>query len=451
MANRPALGARAASWTGLVLFGWWWAWRRLRHTYLFYDEWAMVDRVVHSAPLDGMTTGFNTHLWFLQDPIYRLQGLWFGFDDHWLVVALFLVALAGFQLVLAALFERAGMAVLPAALTATLLVYLGTASQNFTFAIQVSPTVAAAAAFTPGLLVIDRRASRMRDVGVGLAVLLATLADSGFGVVGLVFAAVLISRVWSWRHLVSLVPAALVLVWWFGLTDQGPAPFPSSAGHQVVFAARLLIRSAGALVGGGAVVGVAVLVVFVAAAAAALRWGTMPPGGRALAIGALVATVVVAVGISHNRAGIPGLAWRDFNRYLQNVGVPLVLAAAPGLVAVGSRLVGTAPARRRWGAAVACAAIAAAFALSVPAERDYAADFLAWNGLVRQRVEATAVVLATGCPEGTVLHLDAQPAGGFSPQVTAQLVLDLMGRGLLHVQPGVAPDPALTAELCTAP
>ena len=94
MANRPALGARAASWTGLVLFGWWWAWRRLRHTYLFYDEWAMVDRVVHSAPLDGMTTGFNTHLWFLQDPIYRLQGLWFGFDDHWLVVALFLVALA---------------------------------------------------------------------------------------------------------------------------------------------------------------------------------------------------------------------------------------------------------------------------------------------------------------------------------------------------------------------
>ena len=52
----PASVGRAACWTVVVLFGWWWAWRRLRHTYLFYDEWSMVERVLRNSPLDGMTS-----------------------------------------------------------------------------------------------------------------------------------------------------------------------------------------------------------------------------------------------------------------------------------------------------------------------------------------------------------------------------------------------------------
>lgn len=444
----PASVGRAACWTVVVLFGWWWAWRRLRHTYLFYDEWSMVERVLRNSPLDGMTADFNTHLWFFQDPIYRVQGRWFGFDDHWFVVVVFLGALAAFQLVLAAVLERAGVAMAPAALVATALTYLGTASQNFMFAIQVSPTIAAAAAFAPALLVVDRAPSRWRAAGVGGLLLLSALADSSFGAVGLAFTVVLVLRRWNWRQLGAVVPAALVLLVWFGFVDHPPVAFPTSVWRQAHFAGRLVLRTAGAWLGGGAVVGAVVLVVLAAATVTALRWGVMPPGGRALALAAAVATVVIAAGISHNRAGIPGLAWRDVNRYFQNVGVPLALAAAPGIVGVASRFAGAAAVRRRWGVVVACAAAVAAFAATVPAERDYARDFLAWNGLVRQKVDATVALLSTGCPAGTILRTDAQPAGGFSPQVTVQLVLDLMDRGLLQPQPGAVADPAVTAELC---
>lgn len=443
--RRDRIVVRAA----FVLFGWWWAWRRLRHTYFFFDEWSMVGRTLHTGPLEGMTTQFNGHLWVFQDVIYRIQVGWFGLDDHWFVVATFLLSLATLQLVLSAIFERVGMSFPAGLMLATLLTYLGAAAQNFVFAVQVSPTFAAATAYAPALVVLGRRSSRGRLVAVGGLVLASTMFDSGFGLVGWAFAAVLVVREWSPRDLVALAPAGVVLALWYGFADLGREIYPSDLGRQVAFAPRLLARSAGALLGGGPVVGTVLLAVAVFVAAF-IRRTAITPERTSLALAGLVATGVIVVGISRNRAGIPDIPWREFNRYFQNVGVPLVLAFTPLVLAAVDGLPGARELPRAIRTGTVPVALVAAFLLGVPAEQDYGDDFVAWNGQVRRELDAALGTLARGCPAGTELDPAARPMGSLNPQIRVGFLVELVDRGLLDPDPDpdAAVDPVVAERMC---
>lgn len=64
-------------WIAIPGLGGFWAAYGLRHTYFFYDEWSMIDRVVRLPFWAGTTSSFNGHLWMLQYWLYRAQTSWF--------------------------------------------------------------------------------------------------------------------------------------------------------------------------------------------------------------------------------------------------------------------------------------------------------------------------------------------------------------------------------------
>jgi hypothetical protein len=116
----------------------WAAWN-LRGGYFFYDDWAMIDRVLHTTPVEGMTTGYNGHLWILQDWVYRIQVFWFGVDANTFIRGVFLCSLLLLHLSLAALLRASGLSRASSMLLGGLLTYLGAGAENFMWPVQLSP------------------------------------------------------------------------------------------------------------------------------------------------------------------------------------------------------------------------------------------------------------------------------------------------------------------------
>ena len=143
----------------------------MARTYYFYDEWSMVDRAVRSNMFDAATTSFNGHLWLVQDVLYRVQVAVFGVDDHAFISVLFVAALVVLHLSLAWLLHRGGVPGVASPLVAGLLVYLGAASQNFLFAVQVSPISAAACGLLATAIAIGHSPSRRARFAVAVLLL----------------------------------------------------------------------------------------------------------------------------------------------------------------------------------------------------------------------------------------------------------------------------------------
>lgn len=439
-------------WASILLFGLWWAWRRQRQTYFFYDEWEMVSRVTRLAPWRGMNEPYNQHWWFFQDPIYRVQVRWFGLGNHTFVVAASLASLLALHSTVTLVLRRLGVALVSALVLGLTFTYLGAASQNFVFPIQASPMWATALGYFPAVVVLGHRPTLQRAAVAGGAAVLAILADSAYGAAGFGFTSVLIVLSWPWRWTLALVPALAALAWWYGFVDLGSAGPAGSVGDRARFALEMLVRAAGADLGRGPHVGIAALAVLgalVAWLAVVERPKLAEHPTFALSYAAGVALVVVIAGTARARGGLAMGDWTDYNRYLQSAGLPLMLAAAPIVAFVAASIARRAPAVGSWrGVALTAVAATSVFAAGAGAESRYADRFLAWNDEVVSRLPAATATVAHGCPAGTEFRHDAELLGAVSPQLRAGLVRSLLDRGLLVPRAGVEPDAAMTATMC---
>jgi len=462
VADRMPISSRTIKWVvGKWVMGKWvvglgagaaWALRRLVHTRPFYDEWTLIAQVLHTTPWRAATASFNGHLWLFQDLLYRAQVHWFGVDHHWLVVVVFVMALVALHAAVARLALAVGVPLGTALLVGLVVTYLGRGSQDFIFAVQVSPMASLALSLEACRSVLVRDGSRRAVLRVMGLTLLAAVTESGLGAIGVCMVAVLVAGCWGVRRLVSVAPSVVVLVAWLAFAHGGPR-FPSSVGQQAWVAVRLLLRGAGSLVGGTAVAGAVVMatgVVAVVWLGAGSRWRRAE---AAVAMAGVVGALAAAAAVARARAGLPGFELVGSNRYVHDTAVPLAVAAVAIGAAVARNLTAQHPAlvdRRRAVGALPAAVLVGGFLLSMPAEHAYARGFLDSNRVVHQGVRGTAAVLAGGCPSGAPPDPSTLPVGASSPQVSVALVAELVQRGHLHVSPDWFANGDVLAAVCPA-
>lgn len=434
-------------WLVVPLCGVLWAWRRLRHSYYFYDEWSLIHQTVSTSPAAAASSSFNGHLWAIADLVYRGQ-VHLGLGGRGLVLTVFVVSLVVLHVVLAALLRSGGLPVGVALLGSGMLVYMGRASQNFIFAIQFSPTLAVAAGLAVAVVVVGKDPTPRRLAAAALLPPLGIVVDSGAGAISFAFAVVAVACSWPRRTWWVAAPGAMVLGLWTLFGDLGPE-FPASWWVRAQFAARLLVRSAGAVFGGGVTMGVFVLAVTTGAVAWLVHQRRFDGAVRAIVLAGVAASVVAVVGITQSRAGLPSFDFVNFNRYLQNVGLPLgvVFLVATWRVV---QLHWSSPMASRWAAAGLGVVCVLGFVAGAEAERSYAPQFLIWNAAVRQGVVDATTVIDLGCPAGRVLDPGSSPLGDLSPQISTRLLLELRTRGHLPPTSGATPTAAIVDAMCVS-
>lgn len=430
---------------GALLAGW-----ALRNSYFFYDEWTVVERALDMPAAAGMFTPFNGHVWIAQYWFYRLQLSWLGVDDHRLVCVLFVGALIALHAAVAVVFRVAGLSRPVALLAGGLITYLGAASQNFVFAIQVSPALATAAGVAATAIVLARPPSAASRAWVGGLMLAAVGFDSGTAVIAVTLAAGAALAAWRRRAWPVVLPAALAVVsalfWGWG----DAAPLPAAPGTRLVFGVHLLFRSAGALVGGDEHAGLALVAASIAVLLAGVRWQAIGPRSAALLVAGTTAAGVATTAIAVSRAGDAQLDFVNFNRYLQNVGLPLFIGLLPAWADTCGVLAANAvpPRVRPILAWIGPGLVLAAFLAGVPAMLRYQRMFEEWNLETRRQVQGAAAIVLDGCGPGTPPAAESRPLGALGPQLSTRLLRALLERGLLHPA-AAAPDPAVRRRMCS--
>lgn len=432
-----------------------WAALGLRGMWFFYDEWGMVQRVMTRSMWGSMTTTFNGHLWMLQDPIYRTQIDWFGLDRHLFVSAAFVVSLVLLHGALAALF-RACTLPLPVSLSlAGLLTYLGPAAQNTIFAVQVSPTLALAMVMGAAWIVRSGGQSTARALGLAVVLIAAICTDSGVALSGVSLVTVLVIGQWrGWARL-SLAPPIALASTVFVFADRGPS-WSGTLATRLTFAIDLFLHAIGSLVGAGRTTGMALTAIAAAFVAVGFRRRVVSRSSWVMLAAGGVATAATVAAIAQTRADLVGQDFVDYNRYLQNVSVPLVLALAPVCTEVvraafASRFARSSRAflRTHAGAVIATSLVSVAWLAGLHEWSAYRNGFSEANRQTKLRVLDAATILAEGCPDGAVPKSDALPAGTWSVQVTTDLVRQVVERGALTVPRGRIPHKTVVEAMCS--
>lgn len=434
---------RSAAWVLIPCLGAVWAVVGLRHTWFFYDEWSMIHRVTHLSAADGAFASFNGHLWVLQYFIYWSQVSWFGVDSHQFVAMSFVASLVLMHLAIAAVLRAAEVPLSVSLLGAGLVTYLGVASQNTLFAVQLSPTLTTALCFGSAAVALARPPTPWSMTTIGAWLLMAVGVDSGMALPGIVFATIVIAGVWRSRHVLVIVPALLALGAWFVAGDLGPS-FPSSISTRLSFLMHLLLRSLGGVIGGTESSGTMLAVAAVVIVGIGWRRGVLAGTERTLLLAGTSTAFLTAVAIAQARAGVVGDNFTDFNRYLQNVAVPLFVGLVPA-VAVTLRSVSGRRAFLSW---VPSALIVAAFVAGLGPRRTYASTFVGWNVAVRQSALSATTIIRDGCPPGLRLDPASAPAGDLSPQMTTRLLVELMNRGAMTAPAAWDVDPEVLGRMC---
>lgn len=407
----------------------WAAWNLLGG-YFFYDDWSMIGRVLHTTPIEGMTTGYNGHLWMLQDPIYRIQVFWFGVDDNFFVRGVFMGALLLLHLSLAALLRASGVSPLSSMMLGGLLTYLGAAAENYIWPVQVSPTLAVAAGVAAAAIALRHgpapasAPTPLAVAGVVVLTLLSVGIDSAIALMAATLAACVTFL--AWRGIVRFagVPALAVLALWILFADRGPE-FPADTATRAAFAVRLVLHSAGGVFGLGQPGGAVVLIVTIALIAFGLRQGSVDRRGRIMLAAGALSALIVAAALTIARAGIVGLDFTNGNRYLHNVIIPATLAAAPAIAATC----------RRAPPGAGPLLIVVAFFLGLVPKQNHEVAFRRYNLETREGVATTAAIIRGGCPSGAAPNPDGRPLDYVGPEITTRLVRELLDRGVLEADP----------------
>ena len=287
-------------WIVLPAAGSLWAALALRRSYFFYDEWSMIDRVMHLSAGEGTFASFNGHLWMLQYWLYRTQVSWFGVDDHIFVSVVFVVSLLALHLAITWVLRAAGTPLVTSLLVGGLLTYLGVASQNFIFAVQTSSTLAMAVCLAAAAIVLTRPPSIPSATAAAILLVLAVGLDSGMALTGLVFATVVVVRTWRSRWALVALPSILAIIWWYLAGDLGPH-FPATFGEKASFALHLGLTSIGGLVGQGEIAGAIIAVLSGGAITVGLRRRWITGATATVLLAGTVAAAVVTAGLARSR------------------------------------------------------------------------------------------------------------------------------------------------------
>jgi hypothetical protein len=426
----------------------------LRGSWFFYDEWSLIGVELRRPWTSEILLNFNGHLWAVPYLIYRIQLYGFGLNSHLFVEVVFVATLLALQLSIAAVLRAGGVGVATSLLAGGGLAYLSAGLQDSTFTAQIGNNLATACCLFAVALVLRRPATGRVAAGAGALLVLAAGCDSGTALPLVIFAAVVMALTWRSPYALAAAPALGVLVAWYATVPLGPT-FPGSFGYRLVFAGNLLLTSLGALTGlpvaAQFLAGCAVLAGAVWLLARAWQRGRLTGERRTLLAGGLAATAVLIASIAQTRATLVGGNFTPFNRYLEQVDVPLVLATFPTAVVVvasNERLAGRLAVLRRAGPALAISALTL---IGVLVLRPTLLDpFYEQNALVHHDALSAVAVIDRGCPSGTALHLPSWPALGYSPQMSTGLLRELIAHRYLSAPSRQVVDPAVSALMCAA-
>jgi hypothetical protein len=308
-----------------------------------------------------------------------------------------------------------------------------------------------AAGVAAAAVALGHRPSVVRAALVGALMLVSVGLDSGTALGAVTLASCVTLLAWRGVARLAIAPALVALGLWALVGDHGPS-FPADLSTQGAFAERLLLSGVGGLVGRGRTVGAVLFAVLATIIVMGVRRGYVDARSRIMLAAGIVATLVVAAALTHLRAGVPGVNFVDFNRYLQLVAIPLALAAAPALAATGrgwmadNALAARVPLVRSAGPVL----VMAAFLLGIPPMRGYAAVFEGYNEATRAGVAVAAAVIREGCPTGTAPDDATRPLGEIGPQLSTGLLRELVEGGFLTRTAASVSDPAVLERMCPA-
>jgi hypothetical protein len=399
-------------------------------TWYFYDEWSMITRILDTPDLlRAAFEPYNGHLYAVCYFVYRLQ-VNIGLNGHALIWAVFCLSLLACNVAVALVLWKSGVQPLVAVIAGAVVTYLGPAAQLSTFEILFTWDGAIALSFFAAYLAIRRRQGKHARTAIAVAALLVLAIgfDSASAYGGLLFVAVLVGLRWRDRWVLLALGPPLFAAAVFQLRGGGSLGQSVSVSREIVFFLRLILRSVGALVGGGEAAGAVAIVL----AAAALVWGFlrgMLSGTPShLLIAGSLAAVALAGSVAVTRAGVVGHDFWDFNRYIGLVGVYFLAALLPPLVATcegflarsRSGAVGT-----RWFAPTLALLLIVVFLLNLSPFTKYRSVLEGWQQETHTLVAQVSSIVARGCGDGRHVIADAEPLGSLDPQISVALVSQL--------------------------
>jgi hypothetical protein len=333
-----------------------------------------------------------------------------------------------------------------------LLTYLGAGAENFMWPLQSSATLSVAAGVAAAAIALRRpEPEPAHIVAVGLLSLLSVGLDSAMALMAVPLASVVTLLAWRGGRgsgRLAVVPAVLALGLWILWADRGPS-FPADAQTRAAFFVRLVLHASGGLFGLGQKAGVIVLILSIAMIAIGIRKRCLDRPHHIMLAAGTAAALVVTVALTMARAGIEGLDFTTGGRYLHNVIIPLTLAAAPALAAACRGLTpALAPVPAASLALIGHALIVAAFLLGLVPKQGFASTFQRYNRETRDGIRGAAALIRQGCPSGAPPDAASTPLDFIGPQVSTQLIRELLDRGLLDAPPPDRLDPAIVIRMC---
>lgn len=431
-----------------------WIATRYQHAYYFYDEWGVIDYVTSHSGFRDAFFNLNGHLWMFPYFAYKAQVYVFGLSNHVLIWTIFCASLFVWAVATRWLLRELDVPGWLATAGAIVAVYFGLAAQDLTFEVLL----AANSAYGLGLLAaaagLHWRCGLGAIAATGL-LLLATGFDSSAALLVLIYVTPLLLACWhNWRmSLLLAVPFLAVGLW--QLQTPGSPTFTAPFGSSLHFGLELILTAAGGLVASGVFAGLGVI----AATSAGLLIGCRRRIINRLvlvnAAGAGLAVLLTTAAVAVTRSGVAAGHLVDFNRYLGQVAIFLMIGSLPVLWAVTKHwtavraLKGRGPDVAEWALSVGLILV---FFLNTRPILLYRNTFETWAAETRAGVAAANRLLAMPCPQGEVLFPDTEPLGSLSPQISVHLLQRLMHIGALpRPRPDGQPAPARVAVCSPAP
>ena len=422
----------------------------LRNSYFYQDQWDGLHRAIHLRPIEAMATSINGHLMIFDYWIHRIQISAFGVDDHRFTIIIMLTTLLFINYVLVVLLRSIGVSGIAGLFIASFLTYLPTGAQDFLFVAQILPLAAVALGLFSIVIVLRYEKSLAHGTVFGLSLFFSVLADSGMATITFPAAAIFCAFCWSRKYLISLIPACILLVAWYLTADLSPH-FDSTLAQKCRFAFSLFFGSVGAIVGAGEIIGIVLtgIVVFIFVFGSTQNIFSKKTKIATAAFGA--STLITTVAIAISRAGMPGFTLFEANRYIHNISIPFALTVLPFTFEFCAHQWQRfphhtfAPLRQ----VLPVTLVALCFITSYPTFSKYSTQFEENNVKVRGLVREAIQLIRQNCPDGKLLQLDHRPIGNLSPQVSVQLLVDLMSTQALKGDPQVVPSQAIIDAMCS--
>lgn len=436
----------AVAWIVVPLAGLSWVLAHLSGTYYFYDEWSMIGRVVGSTnALSASFESFNGHLIFVTFWLYWVQLHLFGLGDHTLVYLVFALSLVAMHVTLALLLRTVRVPAIVALLGAGIVVYFGVGSQSMVFEFQLSWNLAYTSGFAAALIALRCRPTGPAAGALTGILLCGLLCDSAIATLGIVLVVVVLFCGWPRRTAIAAVALpVMAAAWWSAVVGRDLGGRESLAQEAAV--AWRLIAAAAAGFGGRHGPGLTVTALSLALVIGGLLRRSFDRRTISFTSAATVTLVAGILLVTVTRAKIIGDDVVDVNRYVQMVGIYLLLVILPP----GWRIVS--PRLSRYSAQpVVIVALSAMFVVNLGPLNSYRREFDAWNVQTRALVGQSAAVIARGCGPSRTLNLAAQPLTRLGPQISVSLLQHLLANGDLAVPSslrGRARQPGLSADIC---